>query len=124
MSAWSERVQSWRTSILFRAGYSLLGTGRVALPNALDRKYPNAGKEWGWQWVFPASKYYVDRITGLQYKHHLHESVSQKAVKEATRTAGPLNPPRAIRFDILLPLIYWKMVMISRRFRNCWVTKT
>lgn len=68
------------------------GMGRVALPNALDRKYPNAGKEWGWQWVFPASKYYVDRVTGVQYKHHLHESVIQKAVKEATRTAGIAKP--------------------------------
>ena len=34
------------------------------LPNALDRKYPNAGQEWGWQWVFPATRYYVDRETG------------------------------------------------------------
>jgi integrase len=62
--------------------------GRVVLPNALDRKYPNAEKEWGWQWVFPATRYYVDRATGVQYKHHLHESVIQKAVKEAARRAG------------------------------------
>jgi hypothetical protein len=37
------------------------GLGRVALPNALTRKYPNAGKEWGWQWVFPATSHYTDR---------------------------------------------------------------
>ena len=37
------------------------GLGRVALPNALERKYPNAGKEWGWQWVFPATSHYTDR---------------------------------------------------------------
>jgi integron integrase len=68
------------------------GMGRVVLPNALDRKYPNAGKEWGWQWVFPATRYYVDRSTGVQYKHHLHESVIQKAVKEAARRAGLTKP--------------------------------
>ena len=68
------------------------GLGRVTLPNALDRKYPNAGKEWCWQWVFPATRYYVDRITGAQYKHHLHESVIQKAVKEAARNAGLAKP--------------------------------
>ncbi len=64
------------------------GLGRVALPNALDRKYPNAGKEWGWQWVFPATSHYIDRVTGEKRRHHLHESVLQKAVKEAVREAG------------------------------------
>ena len=68
------------------------GIGRVSLPDALDRKYPNAGKEWGWQWVFPATRYYVDRATGVQYKHHLHESVVQKAVKEAVRSTGLCKP--------------------------------
>ena len=62
--------------------------GRVVLPNALDRKYPNAGQEWGWQWVFPATRYYVDRETGRWYRHHLHESVLQKAVREAVRNQG------------------------------------
>jgi integron integrase len=64
------------------------GLGRGVLPNALDRKYPKAGEEWGWQWVFPASKYYTDLVTRSQYRHHLHESVIQKAVKEAARKAG------------------------------------
>jgi integrase len=40
------------------------GLGRVALPDALERKYRNAGSEWGWQWIFPATSHYVDRITG------------------------------------------------------------
>ena len=69
-----------------------MGLGRVVLPNALDRKYPNAGKEWGWQWVFLASKYYTDRETRERYRHHLHESVIQKAVKEAARKAGISKP--------------------------------
>jgi len=66
--------------------------GRVVLPNALDRKYPNAGREWAWQWVFPATRYYVDRETGREYRHHLHESVLQKAVREAVRNAGIAKP--------------------------------
>lgn len=68
------------------------GLGRVTLPNALDRKYPNAGREWAWQWVFPASKYYVDQLNGGRYRHHLHESVVQKAVKEAVRNAEIPKP--------------------------------
>ncbi len=68
------------------------GLGRVALPNALQRKYPNADKEWAWQWVFPASKHYMDRLTGKRYRHHLHESVVQKAVKDAARRAGLAKP--------------------------------
>jgi site-specific recombinase XerD len=64
------------------------GFDGVSLPYALERKYPNAAKEWGWQWVFPASKLYVDRLTGAKKKHHLHESVLQKAVKDAVRNAG------------------------------------
>ncbi len=46
------------------------GLGRVTLPNALDRKYPQAGKEWSWQWVFPASRYYTDPATREPYRHH------------------------------------------------------
>jgi integron integrase len=64
------------------------GLGAVALPDALARKYPSAAKEWGWQWVFPATRHYVDRETGERRRHHLHESVLQKAVKAAARQAG------------------------------------
>jgi integron integrase len=68
------------------------GYDGVSLPNALARKYPNAPKEWGWQWVFPASKLYQDRQTGEQKRHHLHESVLQRAVREAVRTAEIAKP--------------------------------
>lgn len=64
----------------------------VSLPNALARKYPNAPKEWGWQWVFPASKLYQDRQSGEHKRHHLHESVLQRAVKEAVQETGISKP--------------------------------
>ena len=64
------------------------GFGRAPLPDALVRKYPNADREWGWQWVFPASSDYVDRRTGIRHRHHLRESVIQKAVHQAARRAG------------------------------------
>jgi site-specific recombinase XerD len=64
------------------------GQGGASLPNALERKYPNAPKEWGWQFIFPASKLAVDPRFGKLRRHHLHESVLQKAVKAACRQAG------------------------------------
>jgi integron integrase len=64
------------------------GAGWVELPDALARKYPNAGREWSWQWVFPATRMYVDRVTGQRRRHHLLESVLQRAVKEAVRLGG------------------------------------
>jgi integron integrase len=68
------------------------GLGRVPLPDALARKYPAADGEWGWQWVFPASSHYVDRQTGMRHRYHVHESVVQRAVKEAVRRAGLARP--------------------------------
>jgi integron integrase len=63
------------------------GYGRVALPDALDRKYPNAGREFGWQWLFPATRTYADPRTGDRRRHHLHETVLQRAVQAAARRA-------------------------------------
>ena len=68
------------------------GLGRVALPNALERKYPNAGKDWGWQWGFPAPQHYTDKVTGEKRRHHLHESVLQREVREAVIKAGISKP--------------------------------
>jgi integron integrase len=67
-------------------------SGWVALPGALGRKYPTAGREWAWQWVFPATSVHVDRLTGPRRRHHRHETVLQRAVKDAVRRAG-LNKP-------------------------------
>lgn len=64
------------------------GQGRVVLPFALDRKYPGAPTEWGWQFVFPASRICRDPKWGLPSRFHLHESAVQRAVTEAVRRAG------------------------------------
>jgi integron integrase len=64
------------------------GAGWVELPGALARKFPHAGREWPWQWVFPATRLYLHRETGHRRRHHLHESVLQRAVKLAVRQAG------------------------------------
>jgi integron integrase len=64
------------------------GHGAVALPDALLRKFPAAPMEWGWQWVFPARRRYVERGTGIVRRHHLDASVLQRAVRDAARTAG------------------------------------
>ncbi|MFH1724266.1 MAG: integron integrase [Elusimicrobiota bacterium] len=68
------------------------GVGSVELPNALARKYRGASREWGWQWVFPASSHYTDRLTGERRRHHLHESVLQRAFKEARLKAAIAKP--------------------------------
>jgi integron integrase len=68
------------------------GFGKVYLPHALARKYPNAAGEWGWQYVFPASKRSIDPRSGVERRHHLDESSLQKAVKVAVRKAGIHKP--------------------------------
>ncbi len=64
------------------------GAGWVELPHALSRKYPNAGREWPWQWVFPATRTYVEPTTGQRRRHHRHETVVQRAAHRAVREAG------------------------------------
>lgn len=64
------------------------GWGAVLLPNALDRKYPNAPREWRWQWVFPQQNRWKNTKTGEQGRHHLHETILQRAVREAVARAG------------------------------------
>ncbi len=64
------------------------GWGRVLMPNALDRKYPNASKEWRWQWVFPQENRWKNPKTGEEGRHHVHESIIQKAVNGVARKAG------------------------------------
>ena len=61
------------------------GYGRVVLPSALARKYPNAAAAWGWQWVFPQEQRLVNPATGQQGRHHVDESLVQRAVQAAVR---------------------------------------
>jgi len=68
------------------------GLGRVALPHALERKYPQAPTEWGWQFVFPAGRVCRDPRFGPPSRYHLHESVVQRAVTQAARAAGIRRP--------------------------------
>ena len=75
------------------------GYGAVYLPDALARKYPNADKQWDWQYVFPANRLSQDPRSGVTRRHHLHESSLQKAIKEAARLAGIVKPvgPHTLR---------------------------
>jgi integron integrase len=75
------------------------GLGRAPMPGALLRKYPADDREWAWQFVFPASSHYIDRRTGIRHRHHLHETVIQKAVGFAVRQAGiqKLATPHTLR---------------------------
>ncbi len=75
------------------------GFGRVQLPDALARKYVAANREWGWQWVFPASHICRDPRFGEPQRYHIHESVLQKAMRAAAREAGLAKPvgPHTLR---------------------------
>jgi len=64
------------------------GWGRVLMPDALDRKYPNAPEEWRWQWVFPQEKRWKNPATREEGRHHVDESLVQRAVRDAVANAG------------------------------------
>ncbi len=68
------------------------GFGTVYMPFALARKYPNANREWGWQYVFPAMRRSVDPRSGAEQRHHASEKVLQRAIKKAIRACGIHKP--------------------------------
>ncbi len=68
------------------------GYATVYLPHALERKYPTAPREWGWQYVFPSGSVSTDPRSGVRQRHHIDESIIQKAVRQAVRLAGIDKP--------------------------------
>lgn len=80
-----------KVNVIFKRDISE-GFGSVYLPFALQRKYPNANREWGWQYVFPSSKRSLDPRSGITRRHHLDEAVLQRKVKKAISDAGICKP--------------------------------
>ncbi len=74
------------------------GFGAVYLPFALARKYPNAEREWGWQYVFPSRKRAEDPRGGVTRRHHVDQSVVNKAIRQAVRRAGIIKKVSAHTF--------------------------
>jgi len=81
------RLQIARRKELHRADLAQ-GKGSVALPYATAKKYPKAEDEWRWQWVFPATRHYVDRETGKLRRHHIHETAIQRRFRSSVEEAG------------------------------------
>lgn len=77
--------ETHRSDLAASAGY-------VELPTALSRKYPNAAREWPWQWVFPATRCYRDPRSGELRRHHLHETVLQRRFRLAVQAAQLTKP--------------------------------
>jgi integron integrase len=83
------------------------GYGSVYLPYALERKYPNAAREWGWQYIFPSVKLSVDPRSEVTRRHHLDEKGIQRAIRQAARATGVVKPasPHTLRHSFATQLL-------------------
>jgi len=84
-----------------------VGHGAVYLPYALERKYPNANREWGWQYLFPSHRLSVDARSGQVRRHHLDESGVRKAIRRAAKAVGLVKPvgPHTLRHSFATHLL-------------------
>jgi hypothetical protein len=101
-----------------------MGLGRVALPYALERKYSNAEKEWGWQWAFPATSHYIDAVTGEAEASSPRIGVAKGRLKMRALRREFLNLLVAIRCDIPSQLTCWRVAMTFEPFKGCWGIRT
>ena len=99
------------------------GYGAVYLPDALARKYPNANREWIWQWVFPSARLSIDPRSGAVRRHHADPSGLQKAVRRAARAAGIRKHITPTPSATPSPPTSWRPVTTSAPSRNSWGTR-